>query len=155
MCIADGVSWQECATALAELATSVTAVACEAQCVRGIVTLSKDRVWAVRVAAAAAIPAIAAGQCTPGNPGPSLCLSCYSSHDRLACIQQVQSLRLGLGPCGNGWRRWCRTCPSGCARWRGIPWDPSWPPCNLSISLTVRLQTLLRLQAMLLHLFGL
>lgn len=54
--------WQESATALAEMASSVTPDACETLCVRGIVTLSKDRVWAVRVAAAAAIPAIAAGK---------------------------------------------------------------------------------------------
>lgn len=52
---------QESATALAEMASSVSPDACETLCVRGIVTLSKDRVWAVRVAAAAAIPAIAAG----------------------------------------------------------------------------------------------
>ena len=52
---------QESATALAEMASSVAPEACETLCVRGIVTLSKDRVWAVRVAAAAAIPAIAAG----------------------------------------------------------------------------------------------
>lgn len=52
---------QESATALAEMAASVTSEACESQCVKGIVLLSKDRVWAVRVAAAAAIPSIAMG----------------------------------------------------------------------------------------------
>ena len=59
------VAVQESATALAEMASSVTPEACETMCVRGIVTLSKDRVWAVRVAAAAAVPAIAAGRHQP------------------------------------------------------------------------------------------
>lgn len=53
---------QESATALAELASSVTPDACESLCVKGIVTLSKDRVWAVRVAAAAAVPSVAIGK---------------------------------------------------------------------------------------------
>ena len=56
---------QESATALAEMASSVTPEACEDLCVKGIVQLSKDRVWAVRVAAAAAIPPIAAGETPP------------------------------------------------------------------------------------------
>lgn len=44
------------------MAASVTPEACETLCVQGIVALSKDRVWAVRVAAAAAVPSIAAGK---------------------------------------------------------------------------------------------
>ena len=47
------------------MAASVTPDACEDLCVKGIVTLSKDRVWAVRVAAAAAVPSIAVGKTFP------------------------------------------------------------------------------------------
>lgn len=56
---------QESATALAEMASSVTPEACETLCVEGIVTLSRDRVWAVRVAAAAAVPSVAVGKPLP------------------------------------------------------------------------------------------
>ena len=46
------------------MASSVHPDACEEHCVEGILSLTKDRVWAVRVAAAAALPAIARGQST-------------------------------------------------------------------------------------------
>ena len=53
---------QESATALAEMASSVHPDACEEHCVQGILKLTKDRVWAVRVAAAAALPGVARGR---------------------------------------------------------------------------------------------
>lgn len=45
------------------MASSVHPDACEEHCVEGILKLTKDRVWAVRVAAAAALPGVARGDC--------------------------------------------------------------------------------------------
>ena len=80
---------QETATALGELTSLVDRAACESSIVRTIVALSKDRVWAVRVAVAAALPSVAAGAEPATRAGVPSDVSGYQCSDRSTQIQSL------------------------------------------------------------------